>query len=198
MVPSASKYGFDWQSGGAPLVVASYNPTGGSNGAPAVTVIAPVPQSLAAAVANGANPRLQIFSPNIVIPAAVAVTAIDTSNTVLTLATPPAVSPSTGDTIYPWGPLAKPIAQAALGYIDGLGPSRQSGYADPTDPWEDTCAIARLEQVALNATDLDGVTRLASNVAAPATLNGVSQDVEAQDNINGVELLWAGSIVVCD
>jgi uncharacterized phage protein gp47/JayE len=198
MVPSAPKYAFDWQSGGNPLVVASYNPAGGANGAPAVTLTAPVPQSLAAALAANARPRLQIGSAGPVVFQAVAATAVDSTNTVLTLSSPPSVVPATGDAIYPWGPMATLIANQVRNYVDGLGPSRQSGYADPTDPWEDTCAIARLEQVALNATDTDGSTRFASNVAAPATINGVSQDIEAQDNSNGVELLWASSIVVCD
>jgi hypothetical protein len=198
MVPSAAKYAFDWQSGGNPLIVASYSPTGGANGAPTVTLTSPVPQSLAVALAANTGPRLQIVSAGAVVPQALVVTSIDSTNTVLTLASMPAVTPISGDNIYPWGPMATSIANQVRSYIDSLGPSRQSGYADPTDPWEDICAIARLEQVALNATDADGTTRFASNVAAPATINGISQDVQAQDNFNGVELLWASSIVVCD
>jgi hypothetical protein len=193
MVPSASKYSFDWQSGGTPLTVASYNPAG-----PTLTVRAPVPPSLSTAIGTGAAPRLQIFSSGLVIPPPVHAIALDAAGTTLTLATALNVPPAAGDAVYPWGPMVPAVASAALGYVDGLGPSRQSGYADPTDPWEDTCAIARLEQVALNATDSDGVTRLASNVASPTTINGVSQDVQAQDGFNGVELLWCSAIIVCD
>jgi uncharacterized phage protein gp47/JayE len=196
MVPSATKYAFDWQSAGTPLTVASYNPNG--SGGPALTLSAPVPPSLSVAVAAGAAPRLQIFSSGLVVPPPVQAIAIDGTGTRLTLASAVKVAPAAGDAVYPWGPMVPAVASAALGYVDGLGPSRQSGYADPTDPWEDTCAIARLEQVALNATDSDGVTRLASNVAAPATINGLSQDVQALDGFSGVELLWCSAIIVCD
>lgn len=198
MFPAASKYAFDWQSGGIPLTVTAYSATGGVGGAPAITVAAVVPPSLSAAAANGTGPRLQIFSAGLIVPPVVQVASVDSSGKVLTLAGAPVLAPAAGDQIYPWGPMVPAISTLALGYVDGIGPSRQSGYADPTHPWEDTCAIARLEQVALNATDADGVTRLASNVATPATINGRSQDVQAQDNFNGVELLWCSAMIVSD
>jgi hypothetical protein len=198
MVPAASKYAFDWQSGGVPLTVAAYSATGGVGGAPSVTISAAVPPSLSTAAASGTGPRLQIFSAGLAVPPVVQVASVDSSGTILTLVKAPPLPPAPGDMVYPWGPMVPAVSAAALEYVDGIGPSRQSGYADPTDPWEDTCAIARLEQVALNATDADGVTRFASNVATPATINGSSQDVQAQDNFNGVELLWCSAMIVSD
>ncbi|MGH6995606.1 MAG: baseplate J/gp47 family protein, partial [Stellaceae bacterium] len=198
MIASAQKFAFDWQCGGAPLSVVAYGVSSGPGGTPAITLAAPAPPTLVAAIGSGRQPRLQIFSAGIAAPLPVAVAGITDGNMVLALAAPLTTPPAAGDAIYPFGPLVQPIARAALAYVDGLGPSRQSGCADPLDPWEDVCAIARLEQVALNATDSDGATRLASNVATAATVNGASQDVQAQDGYLGVELLWCSAIIVCD
>lgn len=193
MVPFAQKYNFNWASGGTPLLVSSWNP-----GTLQLTLQAAAPQSLITAIQGGNQPSIQIFTSGQVIPTQVKITAIDNTNTILTLAVAPPVPPVNGDNVYPGGPMVSAITGAILNYINGLGPSRASGYADPTDPWEDTCAVARLEQIALSQTDTDGITRFASNVVTPATINGASQDRQATDTLSGIELLYAGSIVVCD
>jgi hypothetical protein len=80
-----------------------------------------------------------------------------------------------GDLVYAGGPVVDPIANTILAYIDSLGPSRQSGYANPLDPWEDKIAISRLADIVLEVKDLDG-TRLVSlipNIAiAQASIPG--------------------------
>jgi hypothetical protein len=202
MKPSAAIYNFDWIDTLHVYTVAGYTPPAGALAA-TLTINWPAPATLQAAIAGALLPGLQVSStgkPPVMVP--VHVTAIDGTFEVLTLENPlPTgwIAPTVGDRVYANGPVVAPIAAALLAYVDGLGPSRADGYADPNDPWEDTCAIARLTRCALDVTATDGVTVLASNlaIAGGMTINGAAVDVQGAADIAGApELLYAASILV--
>jgi hypothetical protein len=92
-----------------------------------------------------------------------------------------------------------PIATAELAYVDGLGPSRQSGYADPDDEWEDTCSIGRLIQIALDLKDDHGTPLCRNVLAGGVTIDGQAQDRQATDaTADPPELLYVRSIAITD
>jgi hypothetical protein len=190
--PSLAKYAFDWQNGGAALSVASY-----VAGPPAQLVVASkMPPSFVAAVALG-HPRVQVLVAGSVLPLQARCTGYDDSAQTITLDAPLASGPQPGDSIYPGGPLVVPVATSVLAYIDSLGPSRASGYADPNDLWEDTCSIFRIATAALAARDADG-TPLADDVLA-VTIDGATTSRTATDFTDaGPELLYFQSIVISD
>lgn len=211
MVPSASKYNFDWDDTATTYTVNTYTP--GSPATLKLSAVAPATLKAAIDAAQGppdtsqtTGPRLQIAittTDGPVIPVLVRCVDYDNdvSNTTLTLQTtlPTGwIAPTAGDTIYAGGPMCNDIATAVLEYIDSLGPSRASGYADANDPWEDTAAIFRMAQIALDVTDTDNVTRFAKNIlSGGVTLDGSATDVEAtDDSTNGPELLYARWVLV--
>jgi hypothetical protein len=119
--------------------------------------------TLAAAIDNGRNPRIQISLPAYqAVPYVVtALSRADVAGTTtITLAhnadgsNPLPVTPPTSTRIYPAGGAVLPVALAVLGYIDSVGPSQQSGWQDViTDAWEAKVTIGRIAQAALDATD---------------------------------------------
>jgi uncharacterized phage protein gp47/JayE len=194
VVPSKAKHAFDWSSGAVPLTVASYVP-----GPPAtITLAAVAPPSLVTAIAS--RPRIQVTGSGRVSPQLVRVTAIDVLNRVLTLEDPlprDFAPPAQGDTAHPGGGAVLPVALEARRYVDSLGASRESGYADPYDVWEDTCSIFRLADVALAARDPggDAVVRDVLGV----TIDGAAVSRRARDiTLQGPELLHCDSIAVTD
>jgi len=224
---SLDKYAWDWQTGsllGTGSAVTAYTP-----GTPAVLRIAgditvSLP-TLAAAITAGRQPRIIVASTNgPVVCLQVAVTAysvIAGPATNLTLGTLPAgwVAPTIGDLIYPGGPIAinqldpevgpiqKSAAQRVSEYMGILGPSRQSGYADPAYYWDDTARIDAIKDVIINTVDLDGTPMIKSTGNTPAfdtTIQigplGVrtNKDVRALDGTPGQapEVLRAIQIVV--
>ncbi len=208
VVPSQSKYAFDWIDT-AGHIVDTYTAD-----APATLKLgALAPASLKAAITAGLKPRLQVLSTtsgaSAVNPQVRATGYSDGGGkTTLTLENPlPSgfIGPTAGDIVHAGGPMVATIQQLLLNYIDSLGPSRSGGYAAPYDQWEDTCAVARLAQIALDATDADG-TRFASNILPGATFNvtiaqgagsALPFDVTATDStVNGPELLYAKTIAV--
>lgn len=199
LTPSLSKYDFDWSLGSTVRTVLSY-----SSGV--ITLNDDIPASLQTAVdaylaGTATAPRLQVISTGSVINEPVRVVAYNTGADTLTLEDPLPddwVTPTVGDAVYPYGPIVETIANDLLDYVDSLGPSRQGGYANPLDSWEDECAVARLTQVALTAEDSDG-TRLARDiVTSGVTINGATTDITAGDTGNGPEMLYAASIAVTD
>lgn len=226
--PTLPKYAWDWVSGSgtAGYQVTAYTPPAPPN--PAVlqvtgdiTALSP---TFKAKVDAGAKPRIQVASlTGPAVPLQVAVTAYQVvagPKTNLTLDALPAgwVDPVAGDSIYPGGPLAvnqldqtlgpvhKSAAQRVLEYVDSLGPSRQSGYADPFYYWDDTCRISVLKEVILDTTDLDTTpmvrttgnsplsdTTIQIGVGMPAAL-----DVMALDGVPGQppEMLLARRVIV--
>jgi hypothetical protein len=135
-----------------------------------------------------------------VIPQLVRVTAIDILNRVLTLEDPLPkgfVPPAIGDSVHPGGGAVLPVAVDARSYVDSLGASRESGYADPYDVWEDTCSIFRLADVALASRDAggDAVVRDVLGV----TIDGAPASRRARDvTLASPELLYCDSIAVTD
>jgi hypothetical protein len=207
VVPSASKYAFDWSLGAGTLTVASYNA-----GTGVLTTNETLPTSLTQAIdtykaspTTVTAPRLQVMSTGIAAPGiATAVSAVDynagAKTITLPLPTPGTwAAPLANDPIYPYGPAVALVAPDILSYVDGLGPSRASGYANELDVWDDTCRIFSLGQVALDATDTDGVTRPIKSVpSSGVSINGASSDVQATDDTNGIQLLTVSQIAVTD
>lgn len=199
IVPSLPIYAFDWASGGTALTVDLY--TAGSPASIRLPGLAPA--SLKDAIDAGNTPRLQVLSTGgEAVNVAVRVTAWADGGgkTTLTLENPLPqgwATPSVSDKIYPGGPAVASIAQAQLDYVDALGPSKASGYADPDRVWSDTLALAQLERVALDTADADE-TKFADNITA-CTIDGVAADVTGADTtLNGPELLRAGFVAVTD
>lgn len=201
LMPSAKKFAFDWNDTAATYKVSAY-----AAGPPAVLTLDQIaPASLKSAVDAGLLPRVQVEAtggPCIPVQASITGWADAAGKTALTLQNPlPAgwTVPTLNDVVRAGGPIVATIAQALLDYVDSLGPSRADGFADPDDPWEDTCAIARLIEIALDATDADGVTRLAANTvgAGAVTIDGAAVDRVALADVGGApELLFARLVVV--
>lgn len=164
--PALPKYGYDWDDLG--------DTRGIFSGSTTTLVISMLlwnaTPTLAAAIDTGRKPRIQVglttapaastpyvrrvLSYQLNVPGAGFVT--------LNLESALPVAPAFNDPYCAGSPLVEPAAQKILDYVDSLGPSRQSGYADPTDPWEDKVAIARIAQSILNTKDTDG-TRFVRN-----------------------------------
>ena len=202
VTPSLAKYAWDWTDPG------TYTVAGWNAGTRALTLNAAAPATLIAALPL--LPRVQVLDtgggPGQVVPAQLRVSAITApANIILTITAasiPTGFNPQVGDRVYAGGPMAQPIGQALLDYIDSLGPSRESGYGDTTvAPWDDTVAIAQLMRIALDVTDEDGV-RLAKNLSGtPIIAVGAgapaSTDYTPPDNtVNGPEIAVA-KFVVC-
>lgn len=200
LTPSSANYAFDWDDTATTYTVDTYTP-----GSPATLKLNTLaPASLKDAVTGGAEPRIVVAATaGPAVPVQVQATAyVDGGGkTTLTLQDPlPTgfLAPSVGDLVTAGGPGFTPVAQAILDYVDSLGPSR-TGFASVLgDLWEDTCAIARLNEVALSTEAEDG-TRYFSNVAVAngITINGSATDKIGDANLGGSpELLWAEHIVV--
>jgi hypothetical protein len=204
VVPSP-KFPFDWSTTNLSLTVAAYTPPG--NAPATLTLSQAAPNDLIAAVARAATglssqfPRLQVIASGASAPAVSQLLACTAVNgAVLTLSSGPAAGIiKVGDPVFSGGSVVIPIATAELAYVDGLGPSRQSGYADPNDAWEDTCSIARLIQIALDLKDSTGAPLCRNVLPGGATIDGQAQDREATDNTGDPpELLYARSIAITD
>lgn len=157
--PSAAKnntYAWDW------------NDTGGTTAITARTAntitVAAVPARLQAAFNAGTSPRIQVCISTIgasPIPFVARVTNI--VGTTITLDPPFDVLPQVGDYFRAGSSIVIPVAQRILDYVDSLGPSRQSGYADPNDFWEDSVLLERITDAILETRDSDG-TRMVQSI----------------------------------
>lgn len=157
--PSPAKnrtYSWDWSDGGLSTTIASHTTN-------SITVAA-VPPSLLAAFAAGARPRIQCIistaggSP---LPFVSRVTNIAVNT--ITLETPFVTAPTDGvDYFYAGSSIVLPIATRLRDYIDSLGPSRQSGFADPNAAWEDRVLFERIADVVMETKDTDGTRMVAA------------------------------------
>lgn len=223
--PTLPKYAWDWVSGSG---TAGYQVSAFTAGSPAVlqitgdiTALSP---TFKAKVDASAKPRIQVASlTGPAVPLQVAVLAYQVvagPKTNLTLDTLPAgwVDPIAGDSIYPGGPLAvnqldqtlgpvhKSAAQRVLEYVDTLGPSRQSGYADDQYYWDDTARISVLKEVILDTVDLDGTPMVRTTGNSPLSDTTIqigagmpaALDVMALDAVPGQppEMLLAKRVIV--
>lgn len=209
VVPS-SAYPFDWghDAAGTAYVVAASGYTAGPPAKIKLTTLAPA--SLLAAVdayiANAATaPRLQVLSSTglAVNPGIGVVSYAVVAGPVheLTLDTAPSgwVAPSDGDTVYPYGSLVSIIAPLIDDYVNGLGPSRESGFADEFTEWSDEIAVNQLARIAEDATDGAGAVLIIKAVDDGCTVDGVESDVQASDATSGApELLYASLIAVTE
>lgn len=108
-----------------------------------------------------------------------------------------AVNPSAGDAVYAGSAATQAIADAIIAYVDALGPSKASGYADTTttQAWDDTARIDQLYRVILDVTDSSG-RDYAYDLSA-LTLNGGSSNVTASDDgVNAPQCLYVSQVVV--
>jgi hypothetical protein len=174
LTPWSDKYSFDWTDTAATYAVDTWTNTAGSAATLELDQLAPA--SLKASIDAGLRPRLQVQSTtsgaSAINPQVRVVSYTDNGGitTTLTLENPLPegfTAPTAADIVYAGGPMVDAIATSQLAYVDSLGPSRDSGYAPDSDQWEDTCAIARLTQIALQEKDADG-TPFASNLAIAA------------------------------
>ena len=209
VVPT-SIYPFDWGSD-APGTAFTVDAGGFSVGPPAtIRLTGLAPTSLKNAIqayvnGTGAQPRLQVLSTGSVINIPVGTSKTTTwsdggGKTTITLDTLPTgfITPSNGDTIYPYGPVVATIATNLLALIDGLGSSRQSSYGDTLNPWNDTLFLNQLARVAEDAVDATGNPLITEVIAGGALIDGSSAaDVVGADNtVTAPELLFASHVAV--
>lgn len=157
------------------------------------------PTDLKAAIDAGSKPRIQIKQTGSVLPVVHRCTAYSDGGgkTTLTIETAYTAAPTVGDAVYAGASFVTTIAQALLDYVDELGPSLLSGYADTdSDEWEDTIVVDQLRRVALDAADAAGV-RFLKKMAATPTIDGATNDLQAADDgVNPPEILYLSSVVV--
>lgn len=162
VVPSTGKNGtylYDWNDGGTPTgITASTTNT---------ITCAAVPPSLQLAVTAGQRPRVQMQITRAgASPKPYQARVLSIAGTTLTLDRNFDFLPVNGqDLFYAGSAVVDFIATNLLAYVDSLGPSVQSGFADTNDPWESTVSINRIVDVCLESRDTDG-TRLLSDIPA--------------------------------
>lgn len=205
-IAPSPKFAFHWSTAGpTAYTVAAYSPP--ADVPASLTLSQPAPADLVAAVARATQglssqfPLVQVIAsgPNApALPQLLPCTAVN--GAILTLKSGPAAGViAIGDAVFSGGPAVMLIAAAELTYVDWLGPSRQSGYADPDDAWDDTCSIARLIQIALDLKDDNGTTLCRNVVAGGVTIDGQAQDRQATDaTADAPELLLVRSIAITD
>lgn len=184
--PSLDKYAWDWVSGAGNL---GYAVTAFTPGSPAVlqiagdiTVLSP---TLAAKITLNAKPRMLVCStagPPVPLQVPIIgyqVVAGPFTNFELDTLPDGWVDPVVNDRVAPGGPLAvnqldatvgpihKSAAQRVLEYVDSLGPSRQSGYADDQYYWDDTVRIDDIKATLIGTLDLDGTPMVKTTGNSP-------------------------------
>lgn len=170
VIPSTAKnntYAYDWLDGGSSTAISART----SN----TVTVAVVPAGLAAAFAAGSRPRIQMIISTTgadPIPYVGRVTGIAAG--VLTLDPPFPTLPTVGDYFWPGGSVVQPVAQRILDYVDSLGPSRASGFADPNDAWEDGVLLERLVSVVMGTRDTDG-TPMVTAMTAPGPIGDIAR-----------------------
>lgn len=180
VTPSADKYDFDWNSatGGPWTVDTIVNSTH-------IKLDILAPTDLKAAIDAGDKPRVQIRTTGAVLPVEHRCTGWSDGGgkTTLTIETALTASttPTVGDSVYAGGPVVADVAQAIKDYVDALGPSKSSGYADSGSTWDDVARIDQIRRAALDAADTDGTRFVVAFVATP-TINGGTADVTPTDN----------------
>ena len=154
LFPNGTKYEYDWDDSSGGVASSGFAIT--ARTANTLTFAAPI-TNLDNAIALGLNPRLQIINSTLGANATpYQRRVISKSGSTYTLDTALSPLPTVGDLVFAGGPIVDAIAQTILNYIDSMGPSRQSGYANPFDPWEDKVTISRLADIILETKDTDG------------------------------------------
>jgi len=149
-------YAWDWLDGGVPTTITAHTST--------TITVAAVPAGLAAAFAAGGSPRIQvIISTAGASPLPFVSRVVDITGTTITLEDSFVVAPTDAvDYFWAGSAVVLPIATRILAYVDALGPSRRSGYADPNDAWEDSVLMERLADIIMETRDTDGTRMIDS------------------------------------
>lgn len=169
VTPSPAKngtYAYDWRDFGSTAITARTSNS---------VTVAVVPAGLSAAFAAGVRPRIQmIISTTGASPVPYVGRATNIAAGVITLDPPFDVLPTVGDYFYAGSSIVVPVAQRILEYVDALGPSRASGYADPNDAWDDSVLLERVVDVVMDTRDTDG-TSMVTAMSAPGPITDVVQ-----------------------
>lgn len=178
LTPSPAKggaYQYDWNDQGLATAISAHNTTN-------KTISCAAPARLKDAVDAGARPRIQIINSSPLADVqpfqARVLSYVAGVPDVLTLDRFPESGPIDGvDYFWAGGGAVDAVANRLLSYVDQLGPSRQSGFADPYDAWESDVTLARVCDVVMETKDEDG-TRMVLDVPRLST-NGITIAVGA-------------------
>lgn len=196
VLPFGSDWDFDWLAAGTVYTVDTY--TAGPPSKIKFNTLAP--DSLKNAIDASEKPRIQVCVTGSVTPIVVTATAWADAGgkTEVTLEATPSIAPAFGDELYPGGPIVAQVVAAIIDYVDSLGPSRASGYADPTELWEDTLRIDRIKETILAQRSVDG-DRIAENTTS-VLIDGAAVDIQASDDRANQtpELLYLLRVIVTD
>lgn len=159
-------YLFDWDDLGIDNQIVAFN-------SGAKTIDCFMALQLKTAVDNGEKPRIQIInsSPTATVQpyqARVLSYVAGTPDT-MTLDVFPDVPPVAGvDYFYAGGGVVSSVADRILEYVNSLGPSRQSGFADDYDAWETDVTLAAITDIVMDTRDADG-TKMVYDIPNLAT-----------------------------
>lgn len=166
-------YQWDWVDTGGSWTVAGYSSAG-----PVTLTLNTTPDiTLRNAVSNGDQPLIQVVSSTSGAPVVIEQVRVTSfSGSVLTLANALSVAPTVGDAVLAGSYAAPAAAAAILAFVDALGPSRVSGFADEVTRWDDIASVWGCGNAALVVNDTDGITRMFSRLAG---VNGLTIQVGA-------------------
>ena len=183
-VPASAAYAWDWNdTQGGPWTVAAYSTMGGVT----LQLNVAAPADLIAQITSGARPRIQVVNSNgPVVVEQVRCTGYDVATRTLTLEAALTGTPSVGDRVFAGGPIPAVVGTKIRDYVDALGPSRVSGFADPLDVWDDEVRTERIAQIVLDALD----TNSARAVADIVKVAGVPQVTIAVGNAASTTDNW--------
>lgn len=197
----ATGYSWDWDDTGGSWAMVAYSGAGPIT----LEVNNALPQSLKTAIDNGDEPLIQIINTTTGAPVVVEQVAVTAySGLVLTLKNALTVAPTAGDEVWAGSYAATLAAQEIFDFVNGLGPSRASGFADIVSQWEAIASVWGCGDAALQATDSDDSTRLLSRLASVNGLTiqvgdgaAASTDFEPQDlYTTAPEIARAARIIV--
>ena len=155
---AAPRYSFDWDEAPNALLGGGINIVSATLTTITVTT-ASVPDKLRTALI-GAQPRVQVLLPSVgplPFQRRIVQVAQAALNTTLILDSALPAVPQVADRVYPGGGCVDAVALACLNYVDQIGPSKQSGFADVvTDQWEAKVTIGKLASAALTARSASG------------------------------------------
>jgi len=199
-VPAAPQYDWDWDDTvGGPWAVAAYS----SSGPVTLQLSAAIAPDLVAKVYNGSKPRIQVVNSNgPVVVEQVRCLGYDGRTQLLTLESALTGTPLIGDAVFAGGPIPAVVGTQIRDYVDSLGPSRTSGFADALDAWDDTVRTERISQIVIDSLDTDGsrvIEDIVKVAGVPQITIAVGTDPPTTDNwqapddsLNGPELPYLG------
>lgn len=200
-VPSTAKNGiylYDWNDAATGTTITGHTAT--------TLTVGSVPLSLLMAAAAGVKPRLQIqISSAGASPKPFQARVVSIVGTTITLDTPFPSPPVDGfDVIFAGSSIVDIVASNILAYVDSLGPSTQSGFADTNAPWQSTVSLSHIIQTVLDSRDTDGTSLVSDMLGFNPVVIGVgtgayaTQSYVPRDIGAGIELpyLRSGGILV--